>query len=127
MGEVPRRRLALMSSQCSFERSQSPGNNWRAQRNIIKASRLYLITNAHMILVEQRHILYSHINKDTTFCFGVLRIPEAIVIALLANEQTMAHLQEQFRVLECELGRMEEDYLADLYQPNEIIPLKKKR
>jgi hypothetical protein len=49
------------------------------------------------------------------------------VIVLLATEQTMTHLQEQFRVLECEMGMMEQDYLAELYQPDEIIPLKKER
>jgi hypothetical protein len=79
-----------------------------------------------MVPVEQRHTLYAQL-KATTFCFGVFRTPEAIVIALLATEQTMTHLQEQFRVLEYELGMMEQDYLAERYQPDEILPLKKER
>jgi hypothetical protein len=93
---------------------------------MINASRMYLITNAHIVPVEQRHTLYAQL-KARTFCFGVLRTPEAIVIALLATEQTRTHLQEQFRVLEFELGMTEKDYLAELYQPDEIIPLKKER
>ena len=48
-------------------------------------------------------------------------------MALLATEQTMTHLQEQWRILECELGMAEQDYRADLYQPDEIIPLEKER
>jgi hypothetical protein len=91
---------------------------------VINASRMYLLTNAHMVPVEQRHILYAQL-KANTFCFGVFRAPEAIVIALLATEQTMIHLQEQFRVLECERGMTEKDYLVELYQSDEIIPLKK--
>ncbi len=93
---------------------------------MINASRMYLITNAHMVPVEQRHTLYAQL-KARTFCFGVFRTPEALVIALLATEQTMTHLQEQFRALEFELGMTEKDYLAELYQPDEIIPLKKER
>lgn len=93
---------------------------------MINASRLHLLTNAQMVPVEQRHALYAQLTA-TTFCFGVFRTPEAIVIALLATEQTMTHLQEQFRVLECEQGMREQDYLADLYQPDEIIPFKKER
>jgi len=61
----------------------------------------------------QRHTLYAQL-KANTFCFGVFFIPEAIVIALLATEQTMTHLQEQFRVLECEMGMTEQDYLDEL-------------
>jgi hypothetical protein len=91
---------------------------------VINASRLYLMTNAQMVPVEQRHALYAQL-KATTFCFGVFRTPEAIVVALLATEQAMTHLQEQFRVLEFELGMTEKDYLAELYQPDEVIPLKK--
>ena len=93
---------------------------------MINATRLYQLTNAQMVPVEQRHALYAQL-KATTFCFGVFRTPEAIVIALLATEQTMTLLQEQFRVLECEQGMTEQDYQADLYQPDEIIPLKKER
>ncbi len=48
-------------------------------------------------------------------------------MALVATEQAMTHLQEQFRVLECELGMTEKDYLAERYQPDEILPLKRKR
>jgi hypothetical protein len=80
---------------------------------VINASRMYLLTNAHMVPVEQRPTLYAQL-KANTFCFGVLCTPEAIVIALLATEQTMTHLQEQFRVLECEMGMTEQDYLAEL-------------
>jgi len=80
---------------------------------MINASRMYLITNAHTVTVEQRHSLYAQL-KARTFCFGVFRTPEAIVIALVATEQTMTHLQEQFRVLECELGMTEKDYLVEL-------------
>jgi len=94
--------------------------------SMINASRVYLITNAHTVPVEQRHTLHVQL-KARTFCFGVFRTPEAIVIALVATEQTMTHLQEQFRVLECELGMTEQDYLAELYQPDEILPLKKER
>jgi len=93
---------------------------------VINASRMYLMTNAQMVPLEQRHALYAQL-KTTTFCFGAFRTPEAIVIALLATEQTMMRLQEQFRVLEFELGMTEQEYLAELYQPDEIIPLKKER
>jgi hypothetical protein len=84
---------------------------------VINASRLRLLTNAQMVLVEQRHALSAQLTA-TTFCFGAFRTPEAIVIALLATEQTMTSLQEQFRVLEFELGMTEQDYLAELYQPD---------
>jgi hypothetical protein len=47
------------------------------------------------------------------------------VVALLATEQAMTHLQEQYRVLEFEVGMTEQHYLIELYQPDEIIPLKK--
>jgi hypothetical protein len=93
---------------------------------VINASRLYLMTNAQMVPIEQRQALYAQLTA-TTFCFGVFRTPEAIVIALLTTEQAMMHLQEQFRVLEFEVGMMEQVYLAELYQPDEIIPLKKER
>jgi hypothetical protein len=93
---------------------------------VINATRLYLVTNAQMVPVEQRLALYAQLTA-TTFCFGVFLTPEAIVIALLSTEQTMTHLQEQFHVLEFEQGMTEQDYLAELYQPDEIIPLKKER
>lgn len=90
------------------------------------ASRMYLMTNTHTVPVERRHTLHAQL-KANTFCLGVFRTPEAIVIALLATEQAMTPLQEQFRVLECELGMTEKDYLAERYQPDEILPLKRKR
>jgi hypothetical protein len=90
----------------------------------MNASRLYLITNAQMVPVEQRQALYAQLNS-TTLCFGAFRTPEAVVVALLATEQVMTHLQEQFRVLEFEVGMTEEHYLVELYQPDEIIPIKK--
>ncbi len=70
---------------------------------MINASRLYLMTNAQMVPVEQRQALYAQL-KTTTFCFGAFRTPEAIVVALLATEQVMTYLQEQFRVLEFEVA-----------------------
>jgi hypothetical protein len=91
---------------------------------MINAFRMYLITNAHMVPVEQRHTLHVQL-KATTFCFGFFRTPEATVIALVATEQTMIHLREQFRVLEFEMGLTEQDYLVERYQPDEIIPLKR--
>jgi hypothetical protein len=93
---------------------------------MINASRMYLITNAHTVPVEQRHTLHAQL-KGTPLCFGVFRTPEAIVIALVATDQTMTRLQEQFRALVCELGMTEQDYLAEFYQPDEILPLKKER
>jgi hypothetical protein len=93
---------------------------------MINASRMYLITNAHTVPVERRHTLHAQLNANT-FCFGVFRTPQAIVMALVATEQAMTPLQEQFRVLACELGMTEKDYLAERYQPDEILPLKRKR
>ena len=90
---------------------------------MINASRLYLMTNAQMVPVEQRHALYAQLNA-TTMCFGAFRTPEAIVVAVLATEQAITHLQEQFLVLEFEVGMTEQHYLVELYQPDEIIPLK---
>ena len=98
----------------------------RKEGIVIDASRLYLVTNAQMVPVAQRPTLYTQL-KETILCFGVFSTPEAIVIALLATEQSMTRLQEQFRVLEFELGMTEQDYLGELYQPDEIIPLKKER
>jgi hypothetical protein len=96
---------------------------WK-ERIVIDTSRLYLITNAQMVPLEQRHVLYAELNS-TTLCFGAFRTPEAVVVALLATEQAMAHLQDQFRVLEFEVGMTEQHYLVELYQSDEIIPLKK--
>ena len=87
------------------------------------ASRLYLVTNAQMVPKEQRQALYAQLNS-TTLCFGAFRTPEAVVVALLATEQVMTHLQEQFQVLEFEVGMTEQHYLVELYQPDEIFPLK---
>jgi len=75
----------------------------RKESIVINASRLYLMTNAQMVPVEQRQALYAQL-KTTTFCFGAFRTPEAIVVALLATEQVMTYLQEQFRVLEFEVA-----------------------
>jgi hypothetical protein len=92
---------------------------------VINASRLYLITNAQMVPLEQRKDLYAQL-ASTTLCFGAFRTPEAVVVALLATEQVMRQLQEQYGVLEFEEGMAEQHYLVELYQPDEIIPLKKK-
>ena len=91
---------------------------------MFNASRLYLITNAQMVPLEQRQFLYAQL-ASTTVCFGAFRTPEAVVVALLATEQVMRQLQEQYRVLEFEVGMTEQHYLVEFYQPDEIIPLKK--
>jgi hypothetical protein len=48
-------------------------------------------------------------------------------MALVPAEQTTTRLQEQFRILECEHGMTEQNYLAECCQPDGIILLKKER